>query len=375
MLEPKDVLDTLTQSGVEFFSGVPDSLLKSFCAYVTDNTSAKQHVITANEGGALALAAGSYLATGKLGLVYMQNSGLGNAVNPLTSLADPEVYGIPMLLMVGWRGEPDSKDEPQHVKMGKVTLELLSALGVQHAILPDDWAVAKPLLSFAVEQAKSNNAPFALVVPKDTFANYALQTKSQASPYEMSREQALGIVLEHIEPNALVVCTTGMPSRELFEWRERRGEAHASDFLTVGCMGHASQIALGVALQQPERPVYCIDGDGAVIMHMGALSTIGALAPNNFRHVVLNNAAHDSVGGQPTVGFAVDFAAIARGCGYNGAVRADNDTDLRSHLQALTSGGGPVLVEIRIHKGARPDLGRPTESPAALKRSVMHYLA
>lgn len=375
MLEPKEVLETLTQSGVEFFSGVPDSLLKAFCAYVTDHTTPQNHVITANEGSAVALAAGFHLATGKLGLVYMQNSGLGNAVNPLTSLADPEVYGIPMVLMIGWRGEPDSKDEPQHVKMGKVTLELLSSLGVQHAVLPDAWSDAKPLLQFAVEQATSNHAPFALVVPKKTFAEYKLRSEESAMAYAMTREQALGLILEYIEPNAFVVCTTGMPSRELFEWREKRGESHASDFLTVGCMGHASQIALGIALKHPERPVYCIDGDGAVIMHMGGLSTIGTLAPSNFRHIVLNNAAHDSVGGQPTVGFAIDFTAIARGCGYRSSACVDNEADLRTQLQSLGTSSGPSLIEARIQKGARADLGRPTESPEELKRSVMQYLA
>lgn len=375
MLEPKDVLESLTQSGVEFFAGVPDSLLKAFCAYVTDHTTPKQHVITANEGGAVAMAAGFHLATGKLGLVYMQNSGLGNAVNPLTSLADVDVYGIPMLLMIGWRGEPDSPDEPQHVKMGKITLDVLSALGIQHAVLPNSWSEAKPLLQFAVEQATSNSAPFALVVPKKTFADYALTSKQEATPYTMTREQALGVVLDHIEPNAFLVCTTGMPSRELFEWRERRNEAHTSDFLTVGCMGHASQIALSVALQHPERPVYCIDGDGAVIMHMGGLSTIGSLAPSNFRHVVLNNAAHDSVGGQPTVGFAIDFSAIALGCGYHSAVRADTGDALKEQLQVLSTTSGPTLLEVRIQKGARADLGRPTESPQELKRSVMKFLS
>jgi len=362
--------ETLRANGVSFYAGVPDSLLKDICAYVTDNTTPAQHVITANEGGAIALAAGHFLATGELPLVYMQNSGLGNTVNPLTSLTDEAVYGIPMLLMIGWRGEPGKKDEPQHVKMGDVTIALLDAIGVDYTVLPDDADAAASAVAAAATAARERNVPHALVVRKGTFAKYALQATRDV-PYGMSREEALGAVLDRIPPNALIVSTTGKPSRELFEHRERRGEPHDTDFLTVGCMGHSSQIALGVALRRPERPVWCIDGDGAVLMHMGGLASIGSLAPANYTHVVLNNGAHDSVGGQPTVGFDIDIVGVARACGYGSATRVDSTAAVREALTELTDKPGPHLLEIRVKTGARADLGRPTMKPQQLKQHFM----
>jgi phosphonopyruvate decarboxylase len=368
VLDPKEFYEALARADVTFYAGVPDSLLKDFCAYVTDATPPERNVITANEGGAVALAMGHWLATGQLGLVYLQNSGLGNTVNPLTSLADPAVYGVPMLLLVGWRGSPGEKDEPQHARMGLVTRETLAAIGVAHTVLPGDPAAAEAAIAAAVADAKDREAPHALVVKKGTFGEYKLKNRS-ADAYPMTREQAIVRVVERLGEGALVVSTTGMPSRELFETREARKESHETDLLTVGGMGHASQIALGVALQRPERPVWCLDGDGAVIMHMGGLATIAQLAPKNFKHVVLNNGAHDSVGGQPTVAFAIDVPAIARACGYPTAIRATTEEELDAGLAALAAAEGPALLEVRVRKGARKDLGRPTMSPQELKRA------
>ncbi|MFO0552626.1 MAG: phosphonopyruvate decarboxylase [Polyangiaceae bacterium] len=367
MIGPKDFYDLLAGSRVTLFAGVPDSLLKDFCAYVTDTAPAERHVITANEGAAIALAMGHHLATGELGLVYMQNSGLGNTVNPLTSLADPAVYGIPMLLLVGWRGKPGEHDEPQHVQMGAVTLATLEAIGVEHAILPDTLDGARAALELAVERARSGRRPYALVVPKGTFDVYKLKKKDNA-PYEVSREAAIERVVAAIPRGAAVVATTGMPSRELYEIRERRGEPHASDFLTVGGMGHASMIALGVAMADRARTVFCLDGDGAVLMHMGSLSTIASLRPQRYKHIVLNNGAHDSVGGQPTVAFDVDLCAIARASGYPVALRATTLAELDERLAELAAADGPALLEVRVKKGSRPDLGRPKQSPADLTR-------
>jgi phosphonopyruvate decarboxylase len=374
VLSPRDFFEALRSSGVALFAGVPDSLLKDFCAYVTDNCPRERHVITANEGGAVALVMGHHLATGELGMVYMQNSGLGNTVNPLTSLADPAVYGIPMLLMVGWRGRPDEHDEPQHVQMGRVTLTTLHAIGVKTTILPDSIEEAKAALELAIADARARRAPHALVVKKGTFDAYKLQTKDE-NPYTLTREGAIERVVEALPAGACVVATTGMPSRELFEIRERRKEPHASDFLTVGGMGHASQIALGAALAQPSRKVVCLDGDGAVLMHMGGLTTIGQLAPKNYFHVVLNNGAHDSVGGQPTVAFQVDLPAVARASGYKSTAVVSDEAALGAALAKLFEGEGPGLLEIRVKKGSRKDLGRPTQSPADLTRDFSGFLA
>jgi phosphonopyruvate decarboxylase len=370
----KQFYGALVDEEIAFFTGVPDSLLKDFCAYVTDSTDAAHHVIATNEGSAMGLAAGYHLATGKLPLVYMQNSGLGNTINPLTSLADPEVYAIPMLLVIGWRGEPGRKDEPQHVKIGRVQEPLLQALEVEHAVLPDDFEGARATLRHAVEIARARSAPFALLVRAGTFEKYKLVSPPR-NPYKMTREYAISRIAAAIGADATVVCTTGMPSRELFEYRVKANEDRASDFLTVGSMGHASQIALGVALQKPRSAVYCFDGDGAALMHLGGLTTVGELAPANFKHVLLNNGAHDSVGGQPTVGFGVDFCAIARACGYATTLLATTPDELTHALATMATSRGPVLLEVRLITGARADVGRPTATPRASKESFMARLA
>jgi len=370
MIDCKAFYELLADYGVDFYAGVPDSLLKDFCAYVTDHAPDGGHVITANEGGAVALAAGHYLATGRPGAVYLQNSGLGNAVNPLTSLADLAVYGIPMLMIIGWRGEPGKKDEPQHVKMGGVTLELLDAIGVRWAIVPEDLDRARQIIDIAFMTMAAQPAPFALIVPAETFAKYKL-VNTTASPYPMSREEAIGVVVERLPADALVVATTGKPSRELYELREARGESHDGDFLTVGSMGHSSQIALGIAKQRPERQVVCLDGDGAVLMHMGGLANIGTSGAANYRHIVLNNGAHDSVGGQPTCAFAVELAKVATACGYRGTWVATTREELEAAWPSFIGTDGPVLLEIRVQIGARADLGRPKMSPAELKQAFM----
>ena len=339
--------------GVDFFTGVPDSLLKSFCAYITDNCG-DNHVIAANEGGAVGLAAGHYLATGNPALVYMQNSGQGNAVNPLASLADPDVYSIPMVLLVGWRGEPGVKDEPQHVKQGKVTVSLFETLGIPTEILPDDDESAADVTRKMVEKAKTESRPVALIVRKGLFAEYKLQNK-KPDIAALPREQAIEEILKSLPADAVVVSTTGMISREVYETRERLGQDHSRDFLTVGSMGHAIMIAIGIAKAQPKRRVFCLDGDGASIMQMGNMAIAGQSGCANLTHIVLNNAAHDSVGGQPTVGGSIDLSAIAASCGYNRP-------------------GSPVLKEIKVAKGARKDLGRPKEPPQVNKALYMKTL-
>jgi len=353
-MKVESLVKSFDESGVDFFCGVPDSLLKSFCAYVTD-TCGDRHVITANEGGAVGLAAGHYLATGRPACVYMQNSGEGNAVNPLASLADPDVYSVPMVLLIGWRGEPGIHDEPQHVKQGKITVTLLDTLSIPSEVLPDDEYVAKETVSRLVARAKEENRPVALIVRKGLFEEYKLQSR-RADIAELPRERAIEQFLDTLPADAVVVSTTGMISRELYETRIRRGEGHERDFLTVGSMGHASMIALGIAKAKPSRPVYCLDGDGASIMQMGNMAIVGQSECANLVHVVLNNAAHDSVGGQPTVGGEIDLEAIAAAVGYNRP-------------------GHPVFRQVKVAKGARKDLGRPKEKPQENKALFMETLA
>lgn len=373
MLSAQFFIDSLAAHGVDFFTGVPDSLLKNVCAYITDHFDAHHNIIAANEGAAVSLAAGYYLATRRIACVYMQNSGEGNAVNPLASLTDPEVYNIPLLLLIGWRGRPGVHDEPQHVKQGKVTTGLLNVMGINYEVLSKEAEVASKQIEKAFASMTVSNAPFALVVEKDTFENYMLQNKPE-NDYPMSREQAIQMVTSMLDPRAAIVSTTGMISRELFEYRAAQGQDHRRDFLTVGSMGHASQIALGIALQQPDRQVCCFDGDGAVIMHMGSLAVLAALQPHNLIHVVFNNGAHDSVGGQPTVGYKIDLPAVALGLGYSQAVSVSTAEELQEFLPQILLAQGPVLIEIRVHRGNRPDLGRPTTTPQQNKEAFMNFL-
>lgn len=373
MISPKRFFEELKCHGIDFYTGVPDSLLKNLCAYITDNLPSSQHIIAANEGGAVGLASGYHLATGKIPVVYMQNSGLGNTVNPLMSLTDKLVYNIPVLLIIGWRGEPGVKDEPQHLKQGLVTLPLLETLGIKYELLVEDERSLPEQVERAVAYMKETGEAFGLVVRKDTFDSYKPQIIPDSS-LTLDRERAIELITGTILDQDVIVSTTGKISRELFEYRASMNQGHQQDFLTVGSMGHASQIALGVALNQPNRNVYCFDGDGATIMHTGNMAIIGTVAPENYFHIVFNNGAHDSVGGQPTVGFKVDIPAVARAFGYKTVISVDNEADLICQLKDLTKRQAPLLLEVKVKKGARNDLGRPTTTPIENKKALMSFL-
>jgi phosphonopyruvate decarboxylase len=373
MIQAELFFNILKDNGIEFFSGVPDSLLRNICAYISDNVSKENHIIAANEGGAVALGAGYHLASGKTPLIYMQNSGMGNATNPLLSLVDRKVYSIPMLLMIGWRGEPGIKDEPQHIKQGEVTTTLLDTMGIPYEILPDNAKEAKVVVAKAIEYVKKNNGSFAFVIRKNTFETYNLQNTISTN-FDMTREDAVKVIVDSLEDNDIVVSTTGKTSRELFEYREELDQGHSNDFLTVGSMGHASQIALGIALKKPNRKVYCFDGDGAVIMHTGSLGIIGAAGPKNFMHIVFNNGAHDSVGGQPTIGFDLNIYKLAEDFNYKNTFLSGNKAELVKAIDKLKLLDGPSLLEIRVNKGARKNLGRPSVSAIVNKENFAKNL-
>ena len=374
MISPQSFYETLSACGIDFFTGVPDSLLKNLCAYITDHADGDHHIIAANEGGAMGLAAGHYLATGRIAAVYLQNSGEGNIINPLASLTDPDVYGIPVLLIIGWRGQPGVHDEPQHTKQGKVTTDLLDVMGVEYAVLAKDEAKALEQVREAAARMRATSRSYALVVEKDTFEGYVQSSQTEAPQFPMSREEAVRTVAAAAGETDVIVSTTGMISRELFEYRAAEGQSHRQDFLTVGSMGHASQIALGIALEKPERRVWCFDGDGAAIMHMGSLAIVASKAPANFIHIVFNNGAHDSVGGQPTVGLKIDLPAVARAVGYKSASSVADRSGLEAVLAEAVKQQGPAFIEIKVRKGNRKDLGRPTTTPAQNKAAFMDFL-
>ena len=373
MIRPQFFFDTLASYGIDFYAGVPDSLLKNLCAYITDHADASHNIIAANEGGAMGLAAGHYLATNQIPVVYMQNSGEGNIINPLASLTDPDVYNIPVLLVIGWRGKPGVHDEPQHVKQGKVTTGLLNVMGIDYTVLSKEEDKAEAQIKKAIDFMQATKQCYALVIEKDTFDAYTLQN-AEKNDLTMSREDAIRTVASVLGAKDVIVSTTGMISRELFEYRTAMSQGHERDFLTVGSMGHASQIALGIALAKQDRRVWCFDGDGAGIMHMGSMAIVANKTPKNYIHVVFNNGAHDSVGGQPTVGLKIDFPAIATAVGYKYVYSVETKDDLRELLEKIVDHEGSVFLEVRVKKGNRKDLGRPTTTPIQNKEAFMSFL-
>jgi phosphonopyruvate decarboxylase len=373
MINSKAFYDCLTGVGLDYFAGVPDSLLKDICGYITDNAPKEKNIIAANEGGAVGLAIGYHLATNKVPVVYMQNSGFGNIINPLLSLADKEVYSVPMVFIIGWRGEPNKKDEPQHVKQGRVNIPLMDAMELPYCILEDNIDAAAAQLKESLALAVKENRPVGILIRKGIFEPYKLQSELPTS-FEMSREDAVKTLVDFLDEKDIVVSTTGKTSRELYEYREELNQGHAKDFLTVGGMGHASQIALGIAQQRKNRQVYCFDGDGAAIMHLGSMPIISSIGVEDYKHIIINNGAHDSVGGQPTVGFDIDFCAIAKASGYNYAVSVDTKEELQKELAIIKGNKLPCLIEIKVNKGARKELGRPKTTPKQNKVAFMDFI-
>jgi len=358
----------------DFYAGVPDSQLKALCNYLmnTYGIDAKHHIIAANEGNATAIAAGYHLATGKVPVVYMQNSGEGNIINPLASLLNGEVYAIPTVFIIGWRGEPGVHDEPQHIYQGEVTLRLLEDMGVNYFVIDketQDKDVEKKMKEF--NKILSQGGDVAFVIKKGALSYD--EKVSYKNDNKMLREDIIKHIIK-VSKEDPIISTTGKASRELFEARVSNNESHKYDFLTVGSMGHTSSIALGVAVNKPNSKIWCIDGDGAVLMHMGSLALLGYNSPNNLVHILINNAAHETVGGMPTVASDIDFISIAKACGYKYAVSVDNFEDLDKELNIVKEKKELCMIEVKCSIGAREDLGRPTTTALENKKNFMEYL-
>ena len=360
--------------GADFYTGVPDSQLKALCDYLMDRygIDPHHHIIAANEGNCTALAAGYHLATGKVPAVYMQNSGEGNIINPLASLANDKVYAVPMLFVIGWRGEPGVHDEPQHIWQGMVTIRLMEDMDVKtYVVSPETTAgeLRAQMEEFRSLFAAGKQAAFVIRKGALTFDRKV----KYRNEYAMNREEVIRRIAERAGGDP-VVSTTGKISRELFEARTAAGQSHATDFLTVGSMGHCSSIALGIALNKPDARIWCIDGDGAVLMHMGAMTVIGEQAPENLIHIVINNGAHETVGGMPNAARSADLVAAAKACGYPYAVSVDSYDALERELTLAAQRGTLCLIEAKCAMGARADLGRPTTTALENKRGFMEYL-
>lgn len=358
----------------EFFTGVPDSLLKPLCNFLMSKYGiSDKHIIAANEGNAAALAAGYHLATGKVPVVYMQNSGEGNIINPAASLLNDKVYGIPCLFIVGWRGEPGVHDEPQHIYQGEVTLKLLEDMDIEPFVITKETTPEEIETALERFRARFTEGKQAAFVVKKGALEFGGKV-SYGNSWQLRREEAIGHIIE-VTGNDPIVSTTGKASRELFELREAKGQGHQYDFLTVGSMGHASSIALGIALRKREQKIWIIDGDGAALMHLGAMATLGVNAPENVVHIVINNEAHETVGGLPTVAGKIDLVKIAEGCGYPRAVSVADAESLDAALNDAKETNLLTLIEIKCAQGARSDLGRPTTTAKENKEAFMQNLA
>ncbi len=360
--------------GSDFYTGIPDSQLKALCNYLMDTygIDPRHHIIAANEGNCAALAAGYHLATGKVPVVYMQNSGEGNIINPVASLLSDKVYAIPAIFIIGWRGEPGIYDEPQHIHQGKVTIKLLEDMNIENFVVARETKeeeVTEAMRGFRKVLADGKQVAF--VICKDALTD-APKIKYNNDNI-MSREEIIRHIVKASGEDP-IVCTTGKASRELFEIRESNSQSHRYDFLTVGSMGHSSSIALGIALNKPEQRIWCIDGDGAVLMHMGAMAVIGVNRPRNLLHVIINNGAHETVGGMPTVATEIDLVSIAKACGYPQAVRVNSLEALDTVLEAAKSREELSLIEAKVSLGARENLGRPTTTAIENKQNFMSYL-
>lgn len=361
--------------GSDFYTGVPDSQLKALCDYlmIRYGIDPKHHIIAANEGNCVGIASGYYLATGKIPVVYMQNSGEGNAINPIASLLSDEVYAIPMIFIIGWRGEPGVHDEPQHIYQGKVTLKLLEDMDIEYSIVDSDTSEEDlTLMMQRFQKILGSGRSVALVVRKNAIVNE--EKCKYGNSHTLCREDVIKKIVSYSGHDP-IISTTGKISRELYEIREARGEGHQYDFLTVGSMGHSSSIALGVALHKPERKVWCIDGDGAVLMHLGAATVIGNFAPDNLVHIVLNNEAHETVGGMPTVASKAKLTDIAKACGYEYVTCVDAEENIDSVLREAKERKGLSFIEIKCNIASRKDLGRPAITPKEGKEQFMRYLS
>ena len=360
--------------GSDFYAGVPDSQLKEICLFLIDRfgIDPKHHIIAANEGNCVGLAAGYYLSTGKVPVVYMQNSGEGNAINPIVSLLNEKVYAIPMIFIIGWRGEPDLHDEPQHIFQGEITLKLLEDIGVKYCAFDssiDESRLLSIINGFQKELAQGRQVAF--VIRKGSLS---YDTKSTfKNNYLISREEAIKHIIA-VADDDLIISTTGKASRELFEIREANKQSHENDFLTVGSMGHASSIALEIAVNCPEKKVWCLDGDGALLMHMGSMAVIGSNKPDNLIHVIINNSAHETVGGMPTVASNMDIVSVAKACGYYYAVSVNDYEELDQVLIEAKRINKLSMIVINCSISSRGDLGRPTTTPVENKKMFMNFI-
>jgi len=373
MVNLQQLFQSLDNLGVRFFTGVPDSLLNDFCLYLVNNIPDGQHVMAANEGNAIAIAAGNYIATGNIPLVYMQNSGIGNATNPLLSLTHNCVYGIPMVLVIGWRGDPSIDDHSQHKKQGELTPVLMKDMDIPYDILNADNTVIEKF-KWAVAKAKEISSPVALIVKKAILTE---KIKKQVFPTSelMNREEAISHVIDVLGNNAIYLGTTGRATREVHEQVNAHQIETGHEFQNVGSMGHVSSVGLGIALAKPLQKVVVFDGDAAAVMHLGAFATNCRYKAGNLIHIVLNNGVNESVGGQPSSGFLINLTKIAEACGYQTPGHfIDTSEELQQFIQENQNNDMPLFVDVHVRQGIRNDMPKLNIDHQAQKYALMEFL-
>lgn len=374
MISCQDFFNILKEKGFTFFTGIPDSTFKNFLKFIADNDNkCLQNLIACNECESIALSAGYYLATNKIAVVYMQNSGLGKAVNPLTSLCDPDVYSIPVLLMIGWRGEPEKNDAPQHKKMGRIMLSLLETLEIPYSILKPDLKYIESELNKAIEYFNTINGPYAFIIRSDFFQKYEMKT-IQINNCELTREEAIELIMDNLNENEIIISTTGYTSREVYEFREKREKDHFKSFYNIGSMGCASSIGLSIAIQKPNKKIIVFDGDGATIMQMGTFTTIGKNTPANFVHIIFDNHVHETTGGQPSNSISANFLQIALACNYKYGKIVRTKTELFDVIKVIKNKEGPLIIAVQVKMGTRPNLKRPEKAPKYYKENLLKFL-
>ena len=374
MISCQEFFIILKEKGFTFFTGIPDSTFKQFIKFITDNNGKLLHnIVACNECESIALSAGYYLATSKIGVVYMQNSGLGKTVNPLTSLCDPEIFAIPVLLLIGWRGEPGEIDAPQHKKMGRIMLSLLDTLEIPYSILKPELEDIRSNLNSAIEYFNKIKGPYAFIIKSNFFKEYKSINKEIVN-YELSRQQAIDLIMDNLDENDIIISTTGFTSREVYEYRERTKKAHYKSFYNIGSMGCASSIGLAIALHKSNKKIFIFDGDGAAIMQMGAFTTIGKKSPKNLIHIIFDNHMHETTGGQPTNSSSVDFVRFASASNYKYGKVVNTKDELLETISDIKNRDGPIIVVIKIKPGFNVELKRPEKDPKYYKDIFLNYL-
>ena len=354
MIKVDALINLLKKNNTNFFTGVPDSVLKELSSYLKNK---RNHIIATNEGAAVSIGIGHYLSTKKIPCIYMQNSGLSNALNPLISIAHKKVYSIPLILVIGWRGSPRIKDEPQHNVKGKITQQLLKLLNIKYTVLKSNKDFAK--FDKQIKYAKKSKSIVACLIERGTLQKI-IKSNSKKDFYNLDKEFFLKKLLEELPSKSKVIASTGYNSRELMYLRKKFNFNNSKDFYMVGGMGHTSSVALGFSLSSKNK-TFCIDGDGSFLMHLGSIMTAGNFANKNFKYILLNNNTHDSVGGQSTNADNIDFDRLSKSLGFKKFYSIKKKQNLRKIIKNFIKINSPSFLEVKVTNSKIKKLPRPDD--------------